>query len=165
MSRITKELAEQVAFKMTVEKKKEVEFLRKELQDYIRNYAISLLPKEVLKMFKSHPEYFSKQSNIQFVGNGFHYDSFYFGDSLPIKDARTLPDNTTAKAVLSIKNKLDIKEKEVRCLNSEIANALYNLRTYSNVEKNFNEAFAFLPKVKNESLIVNVDSIRKKLNG
>ena len=164
MSRITKEIASEIAVKMTEKRVKEIASLRKVLQTTIYKYALSKIPKAVLLCSKKHPDYFDKNTYVQFCGNGFNYESFSFAPALPINNTRLIPDDKTAKDVLNQNKVIHAKDNELRSLRKEIEVSLYNLRTYKNVEKEFPEAFKLLPKNVCTSLVINIESIREKLN-
>jgi hypothetical protein len=74
-------------------------------------------------------------------------------------------DDNQSAVVLYFSNKIETMEKGIRELIINIEAALFNLRTYANVEKEFPEAFKILPVSKvNTGLMVNIKDIRCKLD-
>jgi len=163
MTRITKEIAQEVATRMTEKKKMEIDVLDKKLKDCVHKYVLKQIPKSVLACFKNNKGYFNTRSSFQFVGNGFNFESYYVNSDLPYNKYQLSPDVETAKAILQIKHEKDKKNVERNSLRSEIEIALYNLKTYNAVEKEFPEAFKLLPKRITQALTINIKSIREKL--
>lgn len=164
MSRITQDLAFQIAVKMTEAKKKEIDLLNEQIKKLATDFAESKVPSEIKKCFKKLGAWMQKSNYIQFCGNGFNYDGFSLNHDVPNNGHnRHTPDDETAKKMKLLCNER-YKKGEVRDqLIREIKTALVTLRTYNNVEKNFNEAFKHLPKNQTTALVPNIDSIRKKL--
>ncbi len=163
MTRITKEIAQEVAVRMTEKKKNEIESLHKKLKDTVHKYVEKQIPKDVLSCFKKNKGYFHTRTSFQFIGNEFNYESYSCNSELPYSKYQMAPDVEAAKAILQIKHEMDKKNTERNSLKNEIEVALYNLKTYNAVEAEFPEAFKLLPKRITQALTVNIKSIREKL--
>jgi len=64
MSRITKEIASEMAKKLTSKKTEEINALENELQTKLQEFILKKIPKELLDLFKKHPNYFNKTSSF-----------------------------------------------------------------------------------------------------
>jgi len=163
MSRITKEIAYQVAKKLTEEKQKEIDLLNKSMGELVYSVVLKTIPEEVITCYNKHKTYFDTNSSVRFNGNGFNFQYFNMPKSLPLPDRMISPNDEDSKGILAQFNNIQNKDKELKLLRKEIEVALFNLRTYNQVEKEFPEAFPHLPKPPNTALIVNIKSIREKL--
>ena len=74
MSRITKDIAHEVARKLTSKKTEEINKIEKELQLKLEGFLLEKVPKEIMDLFKKHPNYFEKTSSFRISGNGFNYE-------------------------------------------------------------------------------------------
>lgn len=165
MTRISKTLAQNVASKLVEKKRTELGKMRIELSEYIHDWYVTKIPKDVMKLFKAQKKWFSTRGSISFCGNGFNYKSFGFRTELPTGgDYNIMPDETCAKEVTLMVNAIEKKEDEIDRLHSEIKHALIGLKNYSNIEKEFPEAYKLLPKENQcTAIMVNVDKIRERL--
>lgn len=169
MSRITKEVAEQVAKNLIEPKVQEKAKLSQLLTNHLRDYYLTTIPEDVLIEFHKNKDYFSTCYSIRIQGEGVSdaYTYYSIGEELPTsnkKDRIQLPPKTAEKAVKLIDSIRD-KKTEIEKLSREIQIALYNLRTYKNVETEFPEAFKYLPEAKvNTALAINIKDIRCKLD-
>ena len=166
--RISKEKATNVAEKLLNPKREKLENLRKELSDYVTEIAKSHIPKPVNDMFKEYPEYVNSVSNsIQIEGefiDNWSLKHRHISETIPHKNKPILVTKNQSKKIRNLFDKEERMRLEINKLRREIENAVFNLRTYSRCEKEFPEAFKFLPK-KNitTALQVNVQDIRSKL--
>jgi hypothetical protein len=165
MSRITKSIAEEVARQLVKERENEISQLKKNLSHYVTMLHIDRIPENVMKAFKSNGSYINSQQTMYITGAGF--DRWfkvtmektlpYNGESLEVND---VDGNAIKDADNLIQDKIRAKEE----LRQNIEVALFNLRTYNNVEKEFPEAFKLLPKQSvNTALAINLKDIRSKL--
>ena len=164
MSRITKDIAHEVARKLTSKKTEEINKIEKELQLKLEGFLLEKVPKEIMDLFKKHPNYFEKTSSFRISGNGFNYEYLQTKNSIPYCGNNSFtPTAEQAKPLMELNNKItDLKKKKSE-LFREIQNLLYNLRTYSKVISEFPEAEPFLPKTITNKLIVNISDIRNQL--
>ena len=165
--RITKEKAELVAKKLTEKKQKEKQVLEENLQEFCYNIALSKIPKPVMDMFKEYPRYVNSSSEIFVIGEGIdNYNLKYQSISNPLPKAKeSIPvTKTESNKIQKLSDKITNLKSEIRTLKKEIETAVYNLKTYSRVEKEFPEAFKYLPKEQiTTALQVNISDIRNKL--
>lgn len=162
-TRISKELSERIADKLTAEKKIAIDLKNKTLNETFAKYYESTLPKDVVEFFAKHPNYCNSRSSMQLVGNGFNWNYFGFGKELPATKSTFSPDEKTAKVLLDLENEINDLKKERRDLRNEISNALYSLRTFNRIRIEFPEAAEFLPANGTTALAINLADIRSKL--
>jgi hypothetical protein len=168
MSRITKEIASAVAKELCSSKQSEISDLRKELQITMRKYYLSILPDNIVVQFGENSEYFKQVSSVKITGENISnmYKYYSIGDALPQSNSFERL-NLTPKQSLNIVRIFDLiddKEKAISDLKISIEVALYNLRTYGNVEKQFPEAFEKLPPITTTAVMINIKDIRCKLD-
>jgi len=166
MSRITKEIAKQVAVKLTETKRLEIEKLNKTFKENAFKAYEKKIPKEVLICFAKHPNYFDTTTQIKMIGNGWNHEYIDITSKLPSNDSswpKPQFDEKTAQSLLKEYDKINKLKKEFSALKAEIENALIRLGTYKRVGEQFNEAYEHLPANISQALIVNVDKIREKL--
>ena len=165
--RITKEKSELVAKKLTEKKQKEKQVLEENLQEFCYNIALLKIPKPVMDMFKEYPEYVKSSSEIVVIGEGidnYNLKHQSIGDSLPRNKEDIPVSKTESNKIQKLSDKITNLKSEIRTLKKEIETAVYNLRTYARVEKEFPEAFKYLPKEQiTTALQVNISDIRNKL--
>jgi hypothetical protein len=168
MSRITKQIAEAVAKALLEQKSNELKELNILLTQQVRSFYIKSIPQGVLDLYAGSPKWFKEVSSIRLTGVGisdmYHYYSI--GDSLP-NPANIIfnLNDKQAEIVASLDSQISDKKKKINELKANIEVALYNLRTYKNVEKEFPEAFKLLPEIAyNTSLAINIKDIRCKLD-
>lgn len=164
MARITKEIASEVAKKLTSKKTEEIKTLENELETKLEGFILKKIPKEVLDLFKKHPNYFNTTYSFRLSGNGLNYEYLQTKNSIPYTGNNSfLPSIEEAELLLSLNNKInDLKQKKSE-LFREIENLLYNLRTYSKVNSEFPEATPYLPNLITNKLSVNISDVRDKL--
>lgn len=164
--RMTKDVAHQIAIKLTEEKAKSVEQLHLDYKEYITQAYISQTPESVLEAFKQHPDWFYTRSGIEFSGNGFRWENVASTQIIICNGGTsanlTLTD-TIAKKAMKLKTKWEDEYKKLKDLKSKIEVALFGLRTYAQIEKNLPEAVPYLPKQTSMELMVNFDTLRKEI--
>lgn len=168
MSRITKQIAEDVSKAMTAEKRKAANELKDRFRDAVRNAALSRVPKQVVELFNNSEvrPYMNYNNSVQLSGNGFNYKWVTISE-IPYKGNSCGLDITSeeGKTLWEMDHAYKQAEDEAKELEREIFTALYaTLKTYKNVEKHFPEAFEHLPKLSSRTaLSINVDALRKKI--
>jgi len=166
MSRITKDLAEKIAKKLTEKTLLNYNLIKSQYCDFVTKCYINQMPKDVSDAYKKNPQWFYTRRCIDFKGHGFNYESV---SSEPVVC------NCSGSAILDLTPKLasDImklkrgKEKaynDYKILLSETEQALLACRTFKNIEENIPAAKPFLPPPTSNALMVNFDSINKKIN-
>jgi hypothetical protein len=165
--RISQDLAQQIAFKLTQGSRDNADLFRKEYQELVTQFYEQQTPVEVKKTFDTHPEWFSTRQRVDFSGQGFRYEQVTTTRSVICNQGQiaTLP--LTAKIadrLTKAKNKYEKADKECKALKDETETALINLRTFTRIRENIPAAIPFLPPPMSNALVVNVDSLNKKLN-
>lgn len=168
-NRVTKELASEIASKLLKDKQKVVDNLHKEYTDFLFEEYNKTIPKEISEFDKKHPGWIRKTSSINFSGYGFNWENVYFSQGqyvLTDRNGNSKIELTSklADKIKTLKNSWEKERKSVGDLRQQIEIAIYNLRTFNQVEKNFPEAAAHLPAGgKTMSLTINLDKIRSQL--
>lgn len=166
MSRITKEIATEVAKTLTKGKKDEYEALEKQLSETVRDLYNETIPDEVKLFQQKFPSFINVRGSVELKGNGFSYEYVVVKPSVITNTNECTclyPTPDQAKTLQQIKNKIYDLKKEYNTLFLDIENALLSLRTYSKIEKEFPEAFVLLPNRISTALAININSIREKL--
>lgn len=166
MSRITKQIATSVANQLVLSRNQDLKKEQLKLSEIVTSIYLSKIPDEVMEFFKLYPVFFKTKGGIKLNGNGFNYEFF------PM--TKNVPDNNDSYCGLfskedcdKIKNQWLLIQKlqaENDKLHFDIETALVNYRTYSNIEKEFPEAFKLLPARQITALVVNIKDIRCKLD-
>ena len=163
MSRITKQIAENVAIELTKKNALEIKELKADLDSKFTEIYLKTVPKEVLQLFEKYPDYLETRSSMQISGNGFQYQSLSLNKSFPSENHIFLPNEKDAKRLLSLVNEISDKKSEHSKLKQEVSALLFNLKTYNRVNSEFPEASPFLPKSVSTALMVNISDLREKL--
>lgn len=167
MSRITKEIATQVAHQLTAKKTEEVKELDAKFRTELKRMYVEDTPREIKELASIHPEYFDFSERIGFYGtNGFGYDNYRIEGRViskagSISYTNISPEN--AKKLKKLDDEIQDKKKELKDLVRELEILLYSLRTYTKVTEQFPEAIPFLPYKTTSALAINIDDLRKKL--
>lgn len=161
--RITKSIAEQTAKSLIEAKRKELESKKQDVKNFLTPIVKAKIPKEILSSYSNFPDYFSTYNYVRLVGNGFNYRNFNINEKLPLTKSEFNPDEKQAKKLSELVNKYDDFRDKLNKLETELINAIFNLKTYKSVEENFPEAFLLLPKIENNKVMINLSDIRNKL--
>jgi len=162
MSRITKEIAHATAVSLLSKKKENLKELKSKLKNMITEAVKKTIPKEVMDLYGKYPEYFDTHSRTRFTCAGFGYEYYDF-HTLPDGQENPKIGTQDGNKILALSNKVTDSENEYKRLLNEIEVALFAFRTYSNVEKEFPEAFALLPTKVSQAVMVNISSIRSQI--
>jgi hypothetical protein len=167
MTRITKEIATQVAVQLTSKKRELVKELDVKFRAELKRMYVEDTPTEVKELAEKFPNYFDFRNRISFCGtNGFGYEHFsiegrVIGNSGSANYTEISPEN--AKKLKKLDNEIQDKKKELKDLTRELEILLYSLRTYAKVTEQFPEAVPFLPYRITSALAINIEDVRKKL--
>ena len=150
MSRITKDIAQEVADKMVVPALAQVEVAHKKLQDAMLVIMQGRTPQIIKDAFAKNPEYFDTIEKVYVKGNGFTGQEIKTSErfiSQSGKYSTTIqPTEAECKILWDLYVDWEKHNKECVELQSSIFNTLYSLKTYAQVGKNFEEAVPFLPE-------------------
>jgi hypothetical protein len=169
MSRITKQIAEDVSKRMTFKQKEKYKQLKSEFENKVRDMSISRIPKKIIELFSNEETkpYIRTTSAVKLLGNGFNHNWVYVKD-FPHTGGVTFNLILTPEEgdlLLKMEREYKVAEEKMEKLKVEIYTALYEgLRTFKNVEENFPEAFEYLPVLsKNTALSVNLNELRSRI--
>jgi hypothetical protein len=166
MSRISNELAQSIAFKLTVPTQNEVEKLHGDFRNLVWTIYDSQTPKEVKELAKKFPDYFEPQTSVKLHGHGFNWE--YVGT-----EKQMLPNNSgscimnmnkeNSSKLFTAKNKWEKAKKKYEDLKRETKGALLALKTFNNIRKEIPNAAQYLPPPMSNALVCNFTSLNKKL--
>lgn len=164
--RITKQIATDVAKQLTAEKQLEITTLENKQKEYVTELYLTWLPKGVFECFNKSRSFFRTTSYVYVSGHGLNHSQFQLSKELPQGAISERPmSEQQAKDLIDYDNKISDLKKALNELKKSIEIALFNLRTYGNVQKEFPEAFKLLPNSPVlTGLMVNIKDIRCKLD-
>ncbi len=166
MSRISQDLAGQIAFKLTQKSRTAAELLHKEYRQLVEDAYNAQVPKMVTDTFAKHPEWFNTRTRVDFSGHGFRWEQVQTSNAVICNGGQNANLELTDKLATQLfkaKEKWRKADEAVKELQKETDQALINLRTFKNIRENIPEAAPFLPPPMSNSLVVNVDSLNRKL--
>jgi hypothetical protein len=165
MSRITKSLAESIASSLLAKKKEKISHKRQELKEKVTQVIEQTIPEDVLKFHESNQDWMRGSQDFRLQGDGTGTDYTHY------RTTKTLPSNSqynwvkipdkSHNEVMNLHSKIDKMESDLKKARFEVETAIFNLRTYSNLEKEFPEAAKYLPKNGTTALVVNIDKVRQ----
>lgn len=169
MSRISKDAARSISFKLTEKSKLAVSQLHEDYREMITALYEDQTPAKVKAAQKEHPEWFYTRSEIYLNGHGFNRE--WVTPTRPViansedgGDANLHLTAKTAATIFKAKIKWEKADKKYKELRRETESALLALKTYNNIRKELPEAAPYLPPPMSNALVVNFDSLKKKLN-
>ena len=167
MAQLSKQVIEQIALKMTEKTKKHVEQLLKDYQQVVTDLYEITVADEVKTCFKKHPDYFDTVGTLSLRGHGFDYLSVSTTKRVISRGGAYSShfDLTSAQAdkITKPKRAYEKASEEYKKLFQETESALLTLKTHKNIKENLPEAEPFLPPPMSNALVVNFDSLHKKL--
>lgn len=168
-TRITKAIAEAVAKQLVQSKQAEIKQIQDNEADFISGFYEASLSQLVKDGFKKHKGFFHTSSSIRLSGSGLTQGYRYYALNKNYPVCNSCPvfpvSDEQANTIIEFETQIEEKTKSMRELFNNIEAALINLRTYNNIEKEFPEAFALLPKqAVNTALAINIKDIRCKLD-
>lgn len=162
-TRITKEIAKDVAIILCKEKYKIVEKSLLVLSEYIEKLRKDNMPTLILQGFQKFPEYFNRSQSIYIRGEGIKsYESQYSVNRLPKKDDGLQLSKSESAKYISLKNNVTDTKLEYDKLLLDVQTAIQNARTYNKIAELFPEAVPYLPK-KYPFPAINYSDIRNRL--
>lgn len=167
MSVLSKVVIEQIAEKMTEKSKKYSELVYKELKELVTEIYESQVPEPVMKVFKTHCDYIETCSSIELDGHGFNRETITLTKQLPATSTyrqKLHLTATIADKIIKAKRKREKAKEDYENLLRETQSALSALKTYKNVRENLPEAVPYLPPPMSNALVVNFNSLQKRLN-
>jgi len=166
MSRISKQIASQIAEKMTQTSLKNVAALKKEFQEAVLVAYEEQIPAEVKSCFKKNYEWFYATNSIKLEGHGFSWEYVTTPKATICNSNSSAILKLTAKIADPLKklqNKWQDAKKKHETLERETEQALLTCGTHARIKENLPEAIPFLPPPLSNALVVNFDSLRKRI--
>jgi hypothetical protein len=166
MSRITKQIAEEVAKKLVAKKRETLKLWKQVFSEKITKICHEKVPFEVLVVFEKHPKYFKTTNRFRPVGNGWNSQYLDLNTYLPNSNYDYFSfemEVKTSNALLKEYNKNKDEQKQIDELQRDLVNTLLNLKTYKSVTENFPEAVEHLPKIVNNTVALNLSDIRNRI--
>lgn len=166
MSRITKQIAEEVAKKLVAPKKEKLKARNKEFSMNITELCLSRIPAEILDCYYENRSYFNTTHYFRPTGNGWQMQHLDLSEELPSPNGNSFSfemDVKTSNALLKEFNRNKDQKEQIEELQRDLENILFNLRTYKAVTENFPEAAEHLPKIVNNSIALNLSDIRNRI--
>lgn len=167
MAVLSKMLIEQIAEKMTVQSKKYYKSLYEEMTKVVTAVYVDTIPEEVKKCFKTYPDYVETTSSVYLDSHGFSRKSLSLTKQHPATSSYHVPLHLTAitaDRIMKVMRKWEKAQEDYKTLVQETESALYALKTNKNIRENLPEAVPYLPPPMSNSLVVNFNSLQKKLN-
>jgi len=166
MSRISKELAHQIAIKLTEKSRLAYENLQKEYREIVTCMYEDSTPKDVKDCFKKNADWFYTRSSISLNGHGFRWERVsttrpVIGNSNSDAIFKLTAKNSTV--IMNAKRKWEKLMEEHKQLQRETETALLNLGTHARIKENFPLAAPMLPPPMSNALVCNFDSLTKRL--
>lgn len=166
MSRITKQIAEEVAAKLVATKKEKLKERNLVFSQKITELCWHKVPSDIAVLFEEYPQYFNTSSTFRPSGNG--WNSQYL--SL-VQEVPSIYENSfsfemevkTSNALLKEHNRNNDEKDKIKMLERDLVHTLLNLKTYKSVTENFPEAAAYLPKIVNNTIALNLSDIRNRI--
>jgi hypothetical protein len=166
MATLSQMVIENIAEKMTERSKKHSEVMLKEYQELATLLYDAQVPDEVKKCFKNHPDYIETTRTVYLDGHGFNRETVSLSKQAPATSGyhETLKLTAAiADKLIKAKRKWEKARDEYKDLYNETKSALLALKTHKNIRENLSEAIPFLPPPMSNSLVVNFNSLQKKL--
>jgi len=165
MSRISMQLAEQIAKKLTEKKQALIAPTNLEFREFITQSFEATVPKPVMELFKKHSEYVETTNSVYLNEKGFSRENVSLTKAVPSIKEYSVHFPLTDAVAIKAKKLYHVWQKakdDYKALFEETETALLNLRTFANIEKQLPEAVQYLPQ-RGLTVIVDTKELRKKL--
>lgn len=167
MSRISKDLAWDLARKLTSGSESAIELLRAEFEEAVTCAYEAQIPDDIKELSKRHPDWFQHVEDIRLDSSGFA--STYVNLTRPViafhgKGQFPGLNNSISAPLVKMNHKIMNADKKYKTLKRETQQALLALKTHANIIKHFPNAAPLLPRQMSLSLVVNFDSLKRRLN-
>lgn len=166
MSRISNDLAGQIAQKLTEKSRLAAEKLHVEYRELVTVFYESQTPDAVKKCFKDNYEWFSTRSSVNLDGHGFRWNQVSTTRPIICNNDSSANLKLTAKIadqITASKRKWEKAKEKYENLKTEAKQALLTLKTFNNIRKELPEAAPMLPPPMSNALVVNFSSLKKQL--
>ncbi len=152
---------------MTEKSKKYADNLLSEYAKLVTETYECQIPDEVKRCFKNHCDYIATSSSAFLDGHGFNHEIVSMRKQVPTKNGHSAKVSLTAiiaDKLIKAKRKYEKAKEDYKALVQETESALSALKTSKNIRENLPEAIPFLPPPMSNSLVVNFNSLQKRLN-
>jgi len=168
MSRITKDIAAEIAEKLLEKKVKELNADHLKIQNLVRDFIISKTDEGLMKCFNNFDlkNYIQKTRYITLRGTGLNNDHIKLNECIPSINGNTMYLELPTDLAIQVSAMLmedTRKNNNLNALDEELQATLYGLRTFKKVRESFPEAAIFLPEEADKKEIVNISLLRDKL--
>ena len=166
MSRISKDLAHQIAIKLTEKSRLAAELINDEYRLLVTEIYEEKTPQEVKDCFKKHSEWFYTRQYIDINGHGFRWSQVKAPRTVICNSGTSANLELTAKssaAITTLKRKYEKAIEDHKQLRLETETAILNLGTHARIKENFPLAAPMLPPPMSNALVCNFDSLTKRL--
>lgn len=167
MSRISNDLAGQIATKITEKSRLASEKAHLEYREAVTQLYEEQTPADVIKCKKNHPDWFYERGAVSFSGHGFSWENVATTRQVIANGGTYANLHLTAKIadkLMTSKRKWDKASKAYKELKDETKQALLTLKTFNNIRKELPEAAPMLPPPLSNALVVNFTSLKSRLN-
>jgi len=166
MSKLSKQVIESIAEKMTAQTEKAVKQLETDYKELVTSLYEQQIPQAVKTFAKQYPLWIHFINSVKLDGHGFNWE--YVSTTRPVIKPETGHSllNLDAKIAAKIKttyNKWVDAKKQYKLLVAETVQALSALGTHNRIKENLPEAAPYLPPPMSNALVVNFGSLQKKL--
>ena len=165
MSRISNDLAGQIANKLTEKSRLVMEKLHTDYRELVTELYEETTPKEVKDCFKKFPEWIQRRTSIKLHGHGFNWEYVATTRSIIEKDdnCSLVLTSKMADKITTAKRKWEKAKKNYEDLKTESKQAILTLKTFANIRKELPLAAPMLPPPISNALVCNFDSLKNKL--
>lgn len=160
---MTKQLAIEIADKLTQKLTDKIKELNTHVEKIIKDDYAATIPDEVKKMFKKHRKYFNQRSMSILLGNGNRWYYKEYKDIPMLGEGRYQVSDKVSDEVFKVECEIkDLKEKREK-LQMDIEQTLFRLVTFNRIKEHFPEAAEYLPA---DSTVpsINMDKLRNDIN-
>lgn len=169
MSRISNELATQIAFKLTEKSRIAADALHVQYRELVTVIYESQTPDEVTICLKKYPDWISTIGGIKLNGHGFNWEYISATRHIICNNGSNSSGilkmtDKNSKQIMEAKRKWDKAKEKYENLKSESKQALLALKTFNNIRKELPQAAPMLPPPMSNALVCNFTSLKSKLN-
>lgn len=168
MGRITKEIAEGMAYAVTEGARMEYVKAYKKLEECVLAIAQDKVPKLITEASEKHRDYFDWVNHIYLNGFGFKSTCVTATNKVVSNHGNWSKNievtREDSEQITPLFHDSENKEKVYKDLLAEVERTLYMLRTTNKVRKEFPEAIPFLPKETTEVVAIPMDDLRERLS-
>lgn len=164
--RISKDLAGQIAYKLTEKTRIAMDAVKKEYGLLATEMYEATIPEAIKAAHKKHPEWFYSRGTMHFSGHGFNFERVTTERQVICNsgtDANLTLTAKTATTLMAAKRKYEKAEAEYKALKKETETAFINLGTYARIREHIPAAAPMLPPPMSNALVCNFDSLNKRL--